>query len=54
MVLGLMTAACTDDLDQKPHIGITSDKVYSTVGGYESVMAKIYGSYSLIGQGKAG
>lgn len=53
MVLGLFMGACTDDLDQKPHIGITSGEVYSTIGGYESVLAKIYASYSLIGQGKA-
>lgn len=45
--------SCTDDLDQQPHIGVTSGVVYKTVGGYESVLAKIYASYSLIGQGKA-
>lgn len=45
--------SCTDDLDQQPHIGVTSGVVYKTVGGYESVLAKIYGSYSLIGQSKA-
>lgn len=46
-------ASCTDDLDQKPQIGVTSGTVYSTVEGYESVLAKIYASYSLIGQEKA-
>ncbi len=46
--------ACTDDLDQKPHVGTTSDDVYSTVDGYRSMLAKIYASYVLIGQEKAG
>lgn len=45
--------SCTDDLDQQPQIGVTSGVVYSTIGGYESVLAKIYASYSLIGQSKA-
>ena len=57
LVLSLGAAAlgsCTGDLDQQPQIGVTSGTVYSTVQGYESVMAKIYGSYSLIGQSKAG
>lgn len=52
--LGLAFGSCTSDLDQQPQIGVTSGVVYSTVEGYESVMAKIYGSYSLIGQSKAG
>ncbi len=46
-------ASCTADLDQKPVIGNTSEKVYSTIQGYQSVLAKIYGSYSLIGQERA-
>lgn len=54
VVLGLMAASCTNDLDQKPVIGNTSDMVYSTVEGYRSVLAKIYGSYSLVGQERAG
>ena len=41
MVLG---TACTGDLDQKPVIGDSADKVYSTLEGYKSVLAKIYGS----------
>lgn len=45
--------SCTDDLDQQPHIGVTSGVVYSSIEGYESVLAKIYGTYSLIGQSKA-
>lgn len=45
-----LTCACTDDLDQKPHIGENSTTVYSSVEGYRSVLAKIYGSYTLTGQ----
>lgn len=52
--LALLTAACTGDLDQKPVIGNTAEKVYSSVEGYRSVLAKIYGSYSLVGQERAG
>lgn len=54
VALGLGFSACTDDLNQQPQIGVTSGVVYSTVEGYESVMAKIYASYTLIGQSKAG
>lgn len=51
--LVLLASSCTDDLDQKPVIGNTSETVYSTVDGYRSVLAKIYGSYSLVGQERA-
>lgn len=44
--------ACTDDLNQTPHIGYTADAVYSSVEGYRSVLAKIYGTYTLVGQEK--
>lgn len=54
LTLSAGLASCTSDLDQQPQIGVTSGVVYSTVEGYESVLAKIYGSYSLIGQSKAG
>ncbi|MDE6156713.1 MAG: RagB/SusD family nutrient uptake outer membrane protein, partial [Muribaculaceae bacterium] len=46
--------ACTDDLDQKPVIGDTSETVYSTIDGYRSVLAKVYSSYSLIGAERGG
>lgn len=29
--LALVTFACTDDLDQKPVIGTTSEQIYSSV-----------------------
>lgn len=46
--------SCTDDLNQTPHIGTTSEVVYSTIDGYRSVLAKIYGTYTLVGQEKGG
>ena len=46
--------ACTDDLDQKPVIGDTSETVYSTLQGYQSVLAKVYSSYSIIGAERGG
>lgn len=50
----LFNTACTGDLDQTPVIGENSTTVYSTLQGYQSVLAKIYGSYSLVGQERAG
>ena len=46
--------ACTDDLDQYPHEQTTSESLYKTVGDYESVLAKIYAAYTVVGQGKGG
>ncbi len=53
-LLALAAVSCTDDLDQTPVIGTDSNRVYATVEGYKSVLAKIYGSYSLVGQERAG
>ncbi len=50
----MVSASCTDDLNQTPHIGVTSDVVYSSVDGYRSALAKIYGTYTLVGQDKGG
>ena len=52
--LVMLFSACTDDLDQRPVIGTTSEQVYSSVEGYRSVLAKIYSSYSLIGAERGG
>ncbi len=49
-----MVSSCTDDLDQKPIIGTTSDDVYSSVEGYRSVLAKIYASYTIRGAERGG
>lgn len=54
MALFIGLVSCTDDLNQKPHIGIGPDQVYTSVEGYESMLSKIYGSYVLVGQEKAG
>lgn len=43
-------AACTDDLDQAPHIEDTSETVYADAANYKSVMAKVYASLVLSGQ----
>ena len=32
--LVMLFSACTDDLDQRPVIGTTSEQVYSSVEGY--------------------
>lgn len=53
-LLALVVSSCTNDLDQQPVIGENSGTVYSTIDGYKSVLAKIYGSYSLVGQDKGG
>ena len=55
MMASLVAApACTDDLDQYPHEETTSESLYKTVADYESVLAKIYASYTIVGQGKGG
>ncbi|MBS1566143.1 MAG: RagB/SusD family nutrient uptake outer membrane protein, partial [Bacteroidetes bacterium] len=41
-------ASCTKDLDQQPLNSNTSEKQYSTPAGYKQVLAKVYGSYSLV------
>lgn len=50
----MVLASCTDDLDQRPHIGTTSADVFSTIDGYQSMMAKIYASFILKGDNKGG
>lgn len=54
LALCMALVSCTDDLDQRPQIGTTSDDVFSTLGGYESMMAKIYASFILKGENKGG
>ena len=50
----MVFVSCTDDLDQRPHIGTTSGDVFSTIDGYQSMMAKIYASFILKGDNKGG
>ena len=40
--------ACKKDLDVQPVNANTADKQYSTPAGYKQVLAKAYGSYSLV------
>jgi hypothetical protein len=47
--------SCIKYPDLKPTNGLTSDKVYSDLAGYKSVLAKVYGAFSTTGnQGPAG
>ena len=48
-------SSCTKKLDLQPTNDITSEKVYSSVAGYESVIAKVYAAFALTGnEGPAG
>jgi len=40
---------CTKDLNRTPKYGETADELYSTVDGYQSALAKIYGGLALTG-----
>jgi hypothetical protein len=44
----LLLASCSKKLDRQPLNSNTSDKQYSTTAGYKQVLAKVYGSYSLV------
>ena len=46
--------SCTSDLDQYPHVEKTPKDIYTSVENYKMVLAKLYGSYTLSGQGKGG
>ncbi|MCC8070657.1 MAG: RagB/SusD family nutrient uptake outer membrane protein [Bacteroidales bacterium] len=52
--LALLGTACTDDLNQYPVIETDASEVYATADGYKMVLAKIYASYAIVGQEKAG
>ena len=54
MGLGLLLGSCTDDLDQSPITETTSRNVYAEAANYKKVLAKIYASYVLAGQGQGG
>ena len=47
-LVGLNTS-CTKDLDQTPKYEITPDKVYTSLGAYKQVLAKLYGGFALTG-----
>src|SRR6218665_453659 len=44
----MMLSSCNKDLDLQPLNSNTSEKQYSTLVGYKQVLAKVYGSYSLV------
>lgn len=54
MCMAVMLGACTDDLDQMPVAETTSRNVYAEAANYKRVLAKIYASYVLAGQGQGG
>lgn len=54
LVVGLLSTSCTDDLNQMPVTETTSQDVYAKAENYKMVLAKIYASYVLAGQGQGG
>lgn len=48
----LVASSCTDVLDQMPTTEDTSKEVYADAANYKKVLAKIYASYVLAGQGQ--
>ncbi len=52
--VGLLLGSCTGDLDQMPVTETTSSQVYAEAANYKEVLAKIYASYVLAGQGQGG
>ena len=54
MSLLLLLGSCTGDLDQMPVTETTSQDVYADAQNYQMVLAKIYASYVLAGQGQGG
>lgn len=54
MCMAVIIGACTDDLDQMPVAETTSNNVYAEAANYKRVLAKIYASYVLAGQGQGG
>lgn len=50
----LLLGGCADHLDQNPVTETTSNDVYARAENYRRVLAKIYASYVLAGQGQGG
>lgn len=48
ILLSICFAGCTKDFNQQPLNANTSEIQYSTPAGYKEVLAKVYGSYSLV------
>lgn len=54
LAVGLLLSACHKDLELQPINANTSEKQYSTLAGYKQVLAKVYGSYSLVSSSGVG
>ena len=55
LVLSVLSfSACTKDLNRSPINTNTSEIQYSTPEGYKQVLAKVYGSYSLVSSNGVG
>jgi hypothetical protein len=54
LLAAAMFTGCNKDLDLSPSNSNTADKLYSTVDGYKQVLAKVYGSYSLVSSAGVG
>lgn len=52
--ISLGNISCTDDLNQFPHTETTSKEVYTNLSNYKAVLAKLYTSMVVNGQGKGG
>jgi len=44
--------SCTKDLNQYPTVETTSESVYTSVDGYRAVLAKLYASFAVAGNGR--
>ena len=54
IVAAIALTGCMGKLDQYPHIEKTAKDVYTTVENYQSVLAKVYGSFVMAGLDKGG
>src|SRR5258706_15654470 len=48
LVMIIMLAGCTKDLNRYPSNTSTAGDVFSTAAGYKQALAKVYGSYALV------
>lgn len=51
MVFTFTFSACEKDLDREPTNNSTADITYKDLAGYKQVLAKVYGSFALTGNG---
>ena len=54
LIAAIAFSACTKNLDRLPLNANTADDQYRTVAGYKQVLAKVYGSYSLVSSSGTG